>query len=225
MPMECYDCKQPTLQNSKFPTCHSDKCQIAPAPMNCATMNLHNNTRIGLDDCYYRTRNGQNDASVDYMTRGFKDCNCGAKKVQDVAVNEPTMNYRDGFGWTSINGCNIDTDSNIRNSRNMTNMRYIQQLFTSPYLTVPYMGRGVVDAGFETDLVAGEDTTQKRPCNTLSGIYIDRFIPLVPCLDENIQNPAHIVQEVASNDWIRGGLPSRDLIRNTDYLKKCGLRR
>ena len=84
------------------------------------------------------------------------------------------------------------------------------------------MGRGKTDAILESVLQSGEDTSQKKQCNTLSGIYIDRFVPMVPCLAENVQNPAHLVEEVVSKDWIRGGIPSRDIVRNTDYLMKCG---
>ena len=53
------------------------------------------------------------------------------------------------------------------------------QLFERPYLTVPYMGRGSGNSEIETKLLPGEDTNQKRQCNTLSGITIDNyFTPL-----------------------------------------------
>ena len=32
------------------------------------------------------------------------------------------------YGWTSNNGCNIDNDSKLRNARNLTNLREINQL-------------------------------------------------------------------------------------------------
>jgi hypothetical protein len=156
------------------------------------------------------------------MTTAFKDCDCDAPNVRDIAMNEPTITYRDGYGWTGKDGCNIDADSQMRNAPNLTNMRVIQQLYTRPYTTVPYMGRGTTDTELESIMQSGEDTSQKKQCNTLSGIYIDRFVPLVPCLQQNVQNPVHLVEEVARKDWVRGGVPSRDIVRNTDYLMKCG---
>ena len=185
-------------------------------------LNLNNLTRLRDDNCYNNTRDIQNMSAIDYLIKPFKDCACPSQNVQQIAINEPTITYRDGYGWTGPDGCNIDADSAVRNSQNLTNMRYIQQLYTRPYPTVPYMGRGTVNAELENILITGEDTSQKKQCNTLSGINIDRFVPLVDCLQKNIQNPIHLVEEVARKDWVRGGVPSRDIVRNTDYLMKCG---
>jgi hypothetical protein len=185
-------------------------------------MNVNKLTRVRDDRCYNTARDSQSDNSCMYMTTAFKDCDCNAPNVRDIAMNEPTITYRDGYGWTGKDGCNIDADSQMRNASNLTNMRVIQQLYTRPYTTVPYMGRGTTDAELESIMQSGEDTSQKKQCNTLSGIYIDRFVPLVPCLEKNVQNPVHLVEEVARKDWVRGGVPSRDIVRNTDYLMKCG---
>lgn len=187
-------------------------------------LNLNSRARIEEDNCYHTVRDMQNISCADYMVKSFKDCECPAKNIRDIAMNEPTITFRDGYGWSSVDGCNIDADSKVRNAPNLTNLKYIQQLYTRPYATVPFMGRGVTDPVLENVMITGEDTSQKKQCNTLSGIYIDRFDPLVPCLKDNVQNPIHLVTEVVRPDWIWGGLPSRDLIRNTSYLQKCGYR-
>ena len=44
--------------------------------------------------------------------------------------------------------------------------------------------------------------------------------PLVPTLATTIQNPANLVEGIAADGWIRGGLPSRELTRNRDYLER-----
>ena len=226
MPTDCYQlkCKGVNLNpTSKQPT-GNYPLNLTPPSENkdCSRLNLNKLTRVGDDICYNTSRNFQSYSVCDYMTTAYKDCECAAQNVDAIAMSEPTITYRDGYGWTSVDGCNIDADSTIRNSHNLTNMRYIQQLYTRPYNTVPYMGRGKTDAVLESVLQSGEDTSQKKQCNTLSGIYIDRFVPMVPCLAENVQNPVHLVEEVVSKDWIRGGIPSRDIVRNTDYLMKCG---
>jgi hypothetical protein len=187
-------------------------------------LNLNSRARIEEDNCYHTVRDMQNISCADYMVKSFNDCECPAKNIRDIAMNEPTITFRDGYGWSSVDGCNIDADSKVRNAPNLTNLKYIQQLYTRPYATVPFMGRGVTDPVLENIMITGEDTSQKKQCNTLSGIYIDRFDPLVPCLKDNVQNPIHLVTEVVRPDWIWGGLPSRDLIRNTSYLQKCGYR-
>ena len=227
MPTDCYNlkCEGVNLNpSSKQPTGkYPLSCVSQPENKDCPRLNFNKLTRLGDDMCYNTSRNFQSYSVCDYMTTAYKDCKCAAQNVDAIAMSEPTITYRDGYGWTSVNGCNIDADSTIRNAHNLTNMRYIQQLYTRPYSTVPYMGRGpLADAALETILQSGEDTSQKKQCNTLSGVYVDRFVPLVPCLKQNIQDPIHLVEEVASRDWIRGGIPSRDIVRNTDYLKKCG---
>jgi len=226
MPTDCYNlnCNGVNLNPTSKQPSGIYPLNLTPQPENkdCSRLNFNKLTRVGDDICYNSARNFQSYSVCDYMTTAHKDCECAAQNVDAVAMSEPTITYRDGYGWTSVDGCNIDADSTIRNSHNLTNMRYIQQLYTRPYNTVPYMGRGKTDAILESVLQSGEDTSQKKQCNTLSGIYIDRFVPMVPCLAENVQNPAHLVEEVVSKDWIRGGIPSRDIVRNTDYLMKCG---
>ena len=44
--------------------------------------------------------------------------------------------------------------------------------------------------------------------------------PMVKCLSDNVQNTDHIIDE--NHGWVRSGVPSRQMIRNKDYLEKCG---
>ena len=87
-----------------------------------------------------------------------------------------------------------------------------------------FLGRGestLKMPDLKSRLIVGEDTSQSRACNTLSGISIDRFTPLVPCLEENVQNTKHIVPEY----WVRGGMSTRNIIRNIDYMRTCGFKK
>jgi hypothetical protein len=70
-------------------------------------------------------------------------------------------------------------------------------------------------------LIYAEDTRVKKSSNGLSGVSIDNFIPLVPSIADNIQDPKHIIPEY----WIRGGMSIRTVVRNVDYMKSCGLRK
>jgi hypothetical protein len=54
-------------------------------------------------------------------------------------------------------------------------------------------------------------------CNSYRGVSINRFTPLVPHIKSNIQNPNHIIES-----WQRGGVDTREYIRNADYLRKIG---
>lgn len=186
--------------------------------------NIQNLTRIKEDKCYLT----QNDKMISkpgmYSLTNFKDCECRAPNTKSLSLQNPSTFYRDGYGWTSNKGCNIDDDSTFRNSRNLTNLRNINTLYQRPYLTVPYMGRGSGNVCTESNLRSSEDTFQNRPCNNLAGITINRNIPQLDCIKDNIQNPIHLIPEVNDCNWIRGGQPSRQIIRNKEYLEKCGFK-
>lgn len=184
--------------------------------------NIQQLTKLVEDPCYIDVRNKESVGPGQYELSNYYDCLPEAPVSRDVWLQQPAINFYDGYGWTTNKGANIDSDSRLRNARNLTHLKYRQQLFQRPYATVPYMGRGVGDVCAECFIRTGEDTAMNKPCNTLSGIYIDRFDPQVPLIKNNIQNPIHIIEEDNDTNWIRGGQPSRQVIRNKDYLKKCG---
>ena len=89
-----------------------------------------------------------------------------------------------------------------------------------PYATTPYMGTGKTRSLFpdaESQLKMGEDTHVSKSVNSLSGITIDRFIPLIDCIKDNVQDPKHLIPE----QWVRGGADTRSVLKNIDYRKEC----
>ena len=95
----------------------------------------------------------------------------------------------------------------------MTNLRSIHQLTPRLHSTSPYMGRGWRDIKTESSLLTGNSTFKNRPCNSLSGIRIDRFTPQIPHIENNIQNIKYIIPEESDKLWVRGGQPSRQFIK------------
>jgi hypothetical protein len=67
-------------------------------------------------------------------------------------------------------------------------------------------------------LYSGEITKDRT---SIRGKEIDRFIPLIPALEEQVQNPKNLIPTY----WVRGGMDTRAVIRNIDYMKTCGLTR
>ena len=179
-------------------------------------------TRLREDACFLKRNKSDIGYGGKYMTRNNHDCNCEAPYTKEMSLQQPSTFYRDGIGWTSNDGCNIDNDSELRNARNLTNLKEVHQLFERPHLTTPFKGRGRGNATIESDIRGGETTMQHRSCNSLSGVFIDRYVPQLPCIRNNIQNPNNIIPENSDPSWLRGGQPSRQIIRNKDYLNKCG---
>lgn len=180
------------------------------------------NAQLIYDDCYKTEQKKESEAPANYQLTNNYSCECGIPKVMDTALNGPGYagkQFRDGYGW---NACNIDEDSKLRNSKNLTNTRCLNQLFMRPYLTVPFLGRGKCDAELEMKIKPGNQSWQARSCNTLAGKDMTDYhmIPMIDCLKKNVQDKNHIIEEELG--WIRSGIPSRQVIRNKDYLKKCG---
>lgn len=192
---------------------------------NCGgSFDLYTQSRLGNDKCEISNSTVQSEYPGKYMVSNYHSCDCAAPNVSEVAYSQPNIYYKDGYGHSSLDGCNIDRDSFMRNGSIITHQGNTpQQLFERPFLTVPYMGRGVGNTCTESELITGDQTSIKRQCNTLAGITINNyFTPLVPCLKNNVQNPIHLIPEVAKNGWVRGGVPSRQIIKNIDYGQKCG---
>jgi hypothetical protein len=118
---------------------------------------------------------------------------------------------------------NISTDSQFKLNENQLTSHKTKcgkLLQARPYITTPYMGTGKSCALYpdvESKLKFAEITTVPKSINSLSGITVDRFIPLIKCIEENIQDTKHLIP----TNWVRGGADTRAVIRNIDYRKDC----
>ena len=84
------------------------------------------------------------------------------------------------------------------------------------------MGRGSGNSEIEHQVLQGEQTREKRECNVLSGVTIENFFtPLIDIVEENVQKPENLIQEDNDKKWIRGGIPSRQIVKDIDYLQRC----
>ena len=183
--------------------------------------NIQGLTRLNEDICYKNLTNKTIVKPGNYKTKSHISCKCKIPDAMAMSLDNPSIYYRDGYGWVSVNGCIIDKDSQLRNSRNLTNLNAIHQLKERLHKTTPSLINKNKNISKETNLIQSKNTSIRRPCNTLSGITIDRFIPQIPQLKKNIQNPMHLIQEVNNTNWVRGGQPSRQYIKNKEYLNKC----
>ena len=181
-----------------------------------------NLTRLGDDTCYLSERNKQNISYANYNLTNYFNQNCGLQKPLDFSTRQPNIFIKDGFGPGGPGGCNIDRDSDLRIGTIQTNPKCRISLQTRPFVTVPYLGRGPARPIEESRLQQGEQVRNKKSCSTVSELsHMDyRHYPLVPSLRATVQNPNNIVEESAVEGWVRGGLPTRDLIRDQDYMRR-----
>ena len=145
---------------------------------------------------------------------------CGQLKARDVQTSQPGINFNAGHEGGK-NGCLIDPNSYLK-FEELTNKKVINQLTERLTLTTPYI-RGLYDVDVESVLMPGEKTDLKRPCNVLTGksLLTHYYTPMIKKLRENVQNTDHIIPEDSERTWVRGGLPTRQIMRNIDYSKRC----
>lgn len=186
-------------------------------------LDIHGLNRLNEDSCEKLFTTKQSESPGMYNLTKHLDCECGIPNVIETAVENPMIQFRDGFGITE---CYMDDHSQLRIGKTKKNPKCPNQLFTRPYKTVPYMGRGSGDTSVESHIRVGEDTLIQKQCNTLSGITIPNVdphqMPMIPHLKHNIQNAQHIIPHDALEGWVRGGAPSRQIVRDIEYLERCG---
>ena len=116
-------------------------------------------------------------------------------------------------------GCVVDQNSQLLIGSVQTHPKCKIDLFQRPFATVPYLGRGSVDPILESQIQQGELLTNRRSVNKLAEKSYIKYqnTPLLPSVKDRVTNPAYSVEGVASEGWVRGGVPSRELTRDRDY--------
>ena len=134
-----------------------------------------------------------------------------------LALQTPIVNYRDGFGCVGPRGKHVDKDSYLKYNSLLTHHGAKITLPHSGFLTVPYMGNGCRSTSQHPRL---EAEYSYAPKSTLCTSTRSRFVPMVGCLANEIQNTEHIIPEDVHSGWYRGGYPSRGCKFNKEPLPK-----
>jgi hypothetical protein len=172
---------------------------------------FNNITRIGSDCLDNNTI--QNTDAMNYTLKNFFSSDGDQSIV--LATSQPCVNYK---GCKNISE-NIDVSSNLLIGSVQCHPRCHISLFQRPFSTVPYLGRGSVCAVLESQIQQGDYVTNRKSISQLTEKSYIKYsnTPLLPQLRGTITNPDNCVEESANSNFIRGGLPSRELTRDRDY--------
>lgn len=178
-------------------------------------------SRIGLDNCCIDQDTIQNSQAANYMLQNYFLSDCTMKKPIEFATSQPGIFYNGGYNVGS-GGCNINDSSKLQIGTIQTHPRCRIDLFQRPFSTVPFLGRGSVNPVVESQIQQGETNVNKRSVNNLSEKSYIKYhhTPLLKSVQDKISNPANSVESEASEGWVRGGIPSRELTRDKDYFNK-----
>ena len=184
-----------------------------------ANYTFDNLTRIGNDNCDMSQRNVQNLATSNYTLTNFFSSDCSMKRPIEFATSQPNVFYKGG-NQVGVGGCNIDQNSDLLIGSINTHPKCKISLFERPFKTVPYLGRGPSNPVLESHIQQGDMVSNKKSINTISDQCYMGYsnYPLIPSIANSVTNPANLVEGVAEDGWVRGGLPSRELQKDQDYL-------
>ena len=186
---------------------------------NCSRFNgqfkLDELTRLNDDVCHNGNVLQQNDNINDYMLSNFASCDCNINEVLGVSTQNRGTTVKDGYG---ISECNINGDSRLRHGVQKRRYKVDQQLFPRPYLTTPNIAKGEFKPDLETRMISSLQHKKHPQMQYYSEKNV--FVPLTESLAETIQDPKHIVQETVNVSWIRGGLPSRQFVKDEAYFNE-----
>ena len=179
-------------------------------PVKKGEFNVNAFSRTNYDSCEVLQNINDSAGPGAYMVKNLVPNQAGAQKI---ASANPTMLGREGFG---INNGAVDDDSKLRNDATKEGrQRCPLHVQSRPFATVPFMGNGRGNPDVESSLIYSEFARIDRPCGTVTETFFaNQFTPLVPHLADHIQNPSNLVPEVAASGWIRGGIPSRQFVRD-----------
>ena len=150
-------------------------------------------------------------------------------------INEPTRkNFIDAVEagmYQSVNQggrhINVDKESELLNGKwgneiTSDKNKVSKLLMARPFATTPNLSYGEVpDVEHNPTNRYGKITRHFKKNLDLAGITINRNTPLVPEVEQSVK---YREDHINPTTWIRGGMSTRNFVRNSDYNKSCGFK-
>jgi len=181
---------------------------------------INENTNIRSDSTFYTYRDFNNDKISNY---NFIPNVTNETGTRDSYMNSTGIIGIMQSGNNDIKGLKVDESTLLRNGEQQSTLSK-KELDTRLFPGAPYMMSGqslLKNPDLSSRLKYGEDTRVAKSANVAASYAANNFIPLIPSIEDNVQNVDHIIPTY----WVRGGMSSRSVIRNIDYLKSCGIKK
>jgi len=155
------------------------------------------------------------------MLQNYFASDCSMRNPISLATTQPGVFYNGGYN-VGAGGCNTNDSSNLLIGTIQTHPRCRIDLFQRPFATVPFLGRGAVNPIIESQIQQEEMNVNKKSVTNLGEKSYIKYhqTPLLPSIKNKLTNPANCVEGAASEGWVRGGVPSRELTRDKDFFEK-----
>lgn len=138
------------------------------------------------------------------------------------ATQQPDVSWFSVQGGSAVGGAVIDVDSDLiikaQQGRSLEKLSLAQRTF----LTIPYLGRGACDVHMEAQMIQGENSHDKKSVGTvMSKSFMDyTMYPVDQKMQSDATNPKHKIEESAMDGWIRGGILTREMMNDRDFMQQ-----
>jgi hypothetical protein len=178
-------------------------------------------TRITNDPADETQRAVFNSRIAGHQTTNYLSTDCSMKKTIGLATTQPAINYSGGGKGVGAGGCNIGESSELLiGGAAISKSKCKLSLNPRQYQTVPYLGRGAMNLDVNETMRHGEVSINRKSHKAdavADGMFREHSMyPLIPEVAVNIQNPNRMLEESAANGWIRGGISSREIVRQSE---------
>ena len=172
---------------------------------------FHNNDRMSNDVIDNTLQTNSNNSYMKYILTDNASDTCSYVKF---ATEQPMVSFSGMTHGHGLNGRVVDNESSLILKN--TNERPLEklQLNQRPFATVPYLGRGGFNITMESQLQQGEIASDKKSINTITekSFMVYSMHPVDDKMKERVVNPSHNVEEFALDGWVRGGVPTREMV-------------
>jgi len=172
---------------------------------------FHHTDRIGTDHTDLTQQNISNTKFANHNLTNFFSSKLSDDHVQ-FAIPQPSLNFSGAAHGNGLNGNNTADESDLLLKVGQRPFEKLQ-LFQRPFTTVPYLGRGSVDPGLESQLQQGEPIHEKKSVSTIMEKSFNDYSLFV--LDDEAKSKATDaslkVEEAALDGWVRGGMTTREM--------------
>lgn len=177
---------------------------------------FHNTAGLENDNCYLSQRSMQSVKKNEYMLTNYYGENgtCNNDSSIDFATRQPGINFK-SYVMPSRYGCSDDAYQTLRIDTLNVTPRTKLMLNKRPYLTVPYLGKGVFNPDLHSKMRMGDPINRNTPDVTSLTKHNMEDYPFIPIVRDTVSNPDNYIVE--SEGWVRGGIPSRDFFRDHSY--------
>ena len=159
---------------------------------------FNNSHREKSETCVIAQENKNNKAIASYVTKNDK---MAPEDVEKAALSQPTLLYSDGH--VGPEGIEVGTSLRFGHVGTLNE----PQSLCSRNNSVFYEESNLKDINTESSLRVGS-TVEKRRSEEVKP-QPNNFVPLIPSVKDNIQDPQNIIPEMNSESFTRFGMSTR----------------